>query len=549
MMKRFFSSENEPPQKRPDLNIDITSLMWLGDRPEPLPEKSERWQQDLGLSELALAMSYDRRYKNFVQQTLVALVSDPAVIRWRQAVLQDFLDHPKLVRAVEELLPSLASLSQNSALLGKRERSPLAQTSERLAELEIYIDAIEAIHKALTTTAVQSTALQTLAANMRTLLDDEDFDALKRQLPAMRRPLERVTSLTVGINLDTQLRPVSAVLMAVNDYQLGGTTSFIDRVIGPAHDGVGERGVAPLNYLPKDPELRPYEPFFQDLEKLMMHVAKPVAQELARYTRISSHPLVNLEFELGFYLSAVKLMNKLQEQGITTCRPDVVPEARVTQIDQLVNVSLALNEKTTVPSDAAFNHEGRIAILTGPNSGGKTTYLQAVGLAQVLFQAGIFIPAVAAQISPVGSLLTHFPRLETRQQGRLAEEAERLRMLFQRVKPHSLVLLNETFSSTSSSEANYLAQDMLCGLRVIGCRAIFATHLSELVDDIPTMHETVEGESEIFSLVAGVKLSESGEAIRTFEITRGEPLGRSYAREIAEKHGISLAQILAAQEE
>ena len=54
----------------------------------------------------------------------------------------------------------------------------------------------------------------------------------------------------------------------------------------------------------------------------------------------------------------------------------------------------------------------------------------------------------------------------------------------------------------------------------------------------------IEGRSDLFSLVAGVRLTESGEALPTFKISRGDPLGRSYAEEIARRHGISLSQIL-----
>jgi len=197
-----------------------------------------------------------------------------------------------------------------------------------------------------------------------------------------------------------------------------------------------------------------------------------------------------------------------------------------------------------VASDAQFDDSGRIAILTGPNSGGKTTYIRSVGLAQVMFQAGLHLPAASARISPIDALFTHFPALETRQEGRLAEEAARLRHVFQRATANSLVLLNETFSSTSSGEAGYLGQDMLCGLRAIGARAIFATHLIELAERIEAIEGIVSGESKLYSLVAGVNVNTAGEGSPTYEITRGTPHGQSYAREIARRHGISLEQIL-----
>ena len=150
-------------------------------------------------------------------------------------------------------------------------------------------------------------------------------------------------------------------------------------------------------------------------------------------------------------------------------------------------------------------------------------------------------------MSPIDNILTHFPALETQQQGRLAEEAIRLRAVFEHATAHSLVLLNETFSSTSPGEAIYLAQDILCGLRVIGVRAIYATHLIELAEHIQEIEGAVEGSSGVFSLIATVQLDAEGQTVRTFRIQRGLPLGRSYASEIARLHGISLEQILAAR--
>jgi hypothetical protein len=61
------------------------------------------------------------------------------------------------------------------------------------------------------------------------------------------------------------------------------------------------------------------------------------------------------------------------------------------------------------------------------------------------------------------------------------------------------------------------------------------------------MHAAVDGASALFSLVAGVRLNADGEGQPTFQILRGMPHGRGYAREIAQRHGISLEQILAAR--
>jgi DNA mismatch repair protein MutS len=154
------------------------------------------------------------------------------------------------------------------------------------------------------------------------------------------------------------------------------------------------------------------------------------------------------------------------------------------------------------------------------------------------------IPASAAQISPIDTIFTHFPAIETWLHGRLEEEAERLREMFERSTPYSLVLLNESLASTTPTEGLFLARDVLAGLRTIGVRGIYATHLVELCSWIGEIEGAVSGDSKLINLVAGVRFTPDGHPEPTFQIMPGTPAGSGYAQEIARRHGISLEQIL-----
>jgi DNA mismatch repair ATPase MutS len=494
------------------------------------------------------------RYSSFIRETLLALTADPDVIAYRQAVFNDFLDNPRFAEWAQQLLPRLADLRMGNALFGKRQRSVLLETADRLSELDLFLTVIQELHQALAETTLRSEALTQLAQSLLGIINSETFKDLKQKLPELQRPLAHFSSLTVGINLNAQLRPKSAILLSINEKPLAEAKSMLARLLGMRGEDDDESGIAPLHQVPDDPQMRILSPLFQDLEHLIMETVQPVVRALTRYVGVSSSPLVGLERELAFYVSAVRMVKGIQAHGVPFCQPEIAPvDERMIQIDGLVNLNLALRDpkRRLVGNDVRFDDEGRIATLTGPNSGGKTTYLQAVGIAQVLFQAGLAIPARVARISPVDGIYTHFPALETQQQGRLAEEAARLRTVCVKATAQSLVLMNESFSSTTANEALYLAQDLLSGLRFIGVRAIFATHLVELVDRLTAMEQAIEGASRFFSLVAHVELVEdaSGEihATPTFQIQRGMPQGRSYAQEIARRYGISLDQILQAR--
>jgi DNA mismatch repair ATPase MutS len=146
-------------------------------------------------------------------------------------------------------------------------------------------------------------------------------------------------------------------------------------------------------------------------------------------------------------------------------------------------------------------------------------------------------------------IFTHFPLEEKAEldTGRFGEEAMRLGKIFEQVTRHSLVLLNETLSSTSFSESLYLAQDIVRILRRVGARAIYATHLHELANRVDELNDSVPGDSKIISVVSSpieaAVQAPGAEVNPTYKLEIRSPLGQSYAREIAARYGISYQQL------
>jgi len=212
-------------------------------------------------------------------------------------------------------------------------------------------------------------------------------------------------------------------------------------------------------------------------------------------------------------------------------------------------VSIESSHAAITRNDIVMVDGGQILILTGPNQGGKTTYIQGAGIVQILAQVGCYVPGTQACISPVDHLFTHFPleeKLET-DSGRLGEEAMRLGKIFEQVTRLSLVILNESLSSTSFSESMYLAQDVVRILRGVGARAFYSTHLHELADQVDELNRSEPGDSKIISVVSS-PVDIDTQAIRerveyTYKVEMRPPLGQSYAREIAARYGISYEQL------
>jgi DNA mismatch repair ATPase MutS len=301
-------------------------------------------------------------------------------------------------------------------------------------------------------------------------------------------------------------------------------------------------------------------PLFADLAKVLEKTALPIADKLSKYAGLHGQLFTELRQGLIFYLGAIRFIQRFQKLSLPMCRPEIAPAAeRVCEVKDAYNVHLVLKhlemEDGTGPAiirnDVLLGSGsgGHILILTGPNRGGKTTYMQGVGVVNILAQVGCDVPGTRAIISPLDHLFTHFPLEEKPESdaGRFGEEAIRLGKIFEQVTRHSLVLLNESLSSTSFGESLYLAQDIIRILRRIGARAIYSTHLHELAERVDELNESVSGDSKIISVVSSpvetVSQAKGAEVIRTYKLEIRPPLGQSYAREIAARYGISYEQL------
>ena len=254
---------------------------------------------------------------------------------------------------------------------------------------------------------------------------------------------------------------------------------------------------------------------------------------------------MNLIPEIEFLVKGTLLLRYLKSRGLALCIPEIKTDEIVFKATGLYNPCVAVKvDDEIITNDLDFcQNDALIFVLTGPNRGGKSVITCAMGLAQAMMQLGMFVPADNAVISIADSIFTHFPTGadDTIDKGRLGEECARLNDIFERVTNRSLVLLDESLSSTGSFEASYIAAEVLAGLSRVGCRCLFSTHLHELASEIDGINQRTanDGGVKIDSLVAGIE-----EGKRSFKIHRIKPDGKSYARDIADRYGLTFDKII-----
>lgn len=520
---------------------------------------------DLNLRRLVRSIALSPQYEDHVAGVLMTLTQDKATIRYRQAIINDLLANPTLVERLHDVLEDILTL-EGYLTQPQWKENVLRQVAWRLSELQRYVDTVGNLTEVLLDAGnlIQSKGLTQLRDSLKNLTADETFQHLKQELPDLLPKIRNIRSITIGINLDLDMRPLSATLLDTHNEPFINE-SMISRLLGVGkkegiqspnqlHDARYISGLHDFQIEFNDRN-SPFMPqLFRDLSELMDDTSRPIVRALKKYTQIHSQMLVSLKMDIAFYLGVVKAIQRVRDYGLPMTQPDILPvEDRQFDIEGMYNINLLFQQlnktkdKTEIiGNDVHFSDEGRIFILTGPNQGGKTTYTTAVGLIQIMAQAGLFVPATKASVSPVDAIYTHFakeerPNLEA---GRLGEEARRLNEIFESATQYSLVLLNESLASTSASESLFLARDVVRAFRLLGVRAIFATHLHDLATDCDKMNAETDGKSKIISVVSQVqKITEDGKVKRTYKIMPAPPDSKSYAIELAARFGISFEQL------
>lgn len=472
---------------------------------------------------------------------------DKDVIEYRQSVFKDLLDNEELCDLLVKVSPILSDIAE------LRRLSIDTETAENylysITEIELYVSCMEQLYEGMKplTEKLSSNAFKELSACVMELTESDYYRDLNERLKELTSRVREVKSVTIGVNLDGRLHPESAGVLSVNNeyFKSGELLQKILRLDFRSNEYTCIASLIPFKKGQSDNQQSALSNAFNNalntVFKSSMRSWKKVVQG---YILENADFLIKLMPEIEFIVKGVDLIRSLSANN-PLCFPQVFPMAeKAFTVKGVYNpvVATKLDDKM-VQNDFSFDKNGMFYVLSGPNRGGKSVITCAVGLTFALCQLGLCVPCEEAQISPVDGIFTHFPTgaEDTIDKGRLGEECARLDEIFDYVTENSLVLLDESLSSTGSYEASYIASEILCGISMVKCRGIFSTHLHELASMIDGINERCakNGGAVIDTLVAGME-----EGQRSFKIRRQKPDGKSYARDIADKYGISYEHIM-----
>jgi len=137
-----------------------------------------------------------------------------------------------------------------------------------------------------------------------------------------------------------------------------------------------------------------------------------------------------------------------------------------------------------IPNDIDLDLQGRVLIITGPNSGGKTAYCKTVAQLQLLGQIGCYIPAKHGKLVPAEHIYYQVPDPGhlSAGMGRFAHELTRTREIFFNSTPRSLVVLDELSEGTTFEEKMTISEYILKGFHKLGASTLLVTHNHELCE-------------------------------------------------------------------
>ena len=198
-------------------------------------------------------------------------------------------------------------------------------------------------------------------------------------------------------------------------------------------------------------------------------------------------------------------------------------------------VELTLQDEMFVPNDTYLDlSSNRMAIITGPNMSGKSTYMRQVALITLMAQIGSFVPADYAKISVVDQIFTRVGASDDLSAGQstFMVEMSEVAEIVKHATKNSLVILDEVGRGTSTFDGISIARSVaeyIADPKLIGCKTLFATHY----------HELIELEGQVGGVLNySVAVKKSGDGVRFLrKIVRGG-VDESYGIEVAKLAGL-----------
>lgn len=434
------------------------------------PWQAELFAEDLFVDELISrgfpvtveGLSYPVN-KGFLRSVLTAPPIELPAIRFRQDIVRELDTRPEMLEAARQLYRDTWKLIE------------MFKAPDHTAELDIDSYRLDIFHLAKRIIDHMATGFEGATSGLRRLHDSgADIQASDRyrRLSDLLDFEARLSTVHVSLDLSADgeirdLRILEIAENADNSFYQPPWKRWLTRLQSVWNGYRLDRRVI--------------------LHRLLQRVFEDVAPSLV--------PLLQVLGHLEVYLAVLGFRERMNDRGLEVCLATL--EEGPQRLRRLFNPLLVHRmEGAPVPCDLELEDPQAIALITGPNSGGKTRLLQALGLAQVLGQSGFYVPAAKARLQCVRGLFVSLVETERANQteGRLGRELMRVHSLFSHVGTPALVILDELCSGTNPSEGIEIFSVVLRLLDSFDAAAFISTHFLDYASQLAAQppHERLE---------------------------------------------------------
>ena len=504
------------------------SLLYPEDvRTPPAPLTDRTFAGDLELDEVFRAMTSGREQLGLLD-LFYSPLQDTDQVAYRHEVLSDF-ERPEVTVATTRFLEHMGRVREILTAV-RAWRTRLQAQRLFLDAVLAYCEAVSSLMTALSALQPASRALQAFGEHLLAYEGSAEFKALENGAK------ELVSSLG-KVRYKVHLR---GTRVSVSSYQ--GEPDYAKEV---AAAFAKFREDAPTDYTAKlqSPlEMNQVEArVLQLVARLYPEPFSLLAQYFGTHQDFMEPAVVDFERGAQFYLAYLAHIAPLRQKGLSFCYPRVSLSPRPVRAEGAFDMALAgklasqngAGPRVVVANDFELRAGEQAIVVTGPNSGGKTTFCRAAGQVHYLASLGLPVPAKRAEVVLADGVFTSFVQAEALEAARshLEDELIHLHDVIGRATQRSVVIMNESFSSTTLADAAVLGKAVLAELVERGALCVLVTFVEELAsanDAVVSMAAVVDPKDPVR---------------RSYKFVRKDPEGRAYAALLAERYGLTFRAV------
>jgi hypothetical protein len=506
---------------------DLPSLLFRHMPDSPVagaPDEDRSFATDLNLDQIVTAVAGDREERDLITRIMFGHLRDAGAVRYRQEVFQD-LEDPALFDGVQRFAEQMgqvrAHLRQVDEMRYRHQRQGWL-----LDAAAIYCDGVLSLAGCLASAQVCSRALLAFRDYVAAYVASPGFTVLVSDTRDRKDALGRIRYCTRirGDRVEVSRYDGEA------DYSAAMLATFDRFKQGAARDYRVEYRTWPgMNHITAQ--------IVELVARLFPEEFSALEEYCRQHAGFLDDGIRRADQDLQFYLAYLGHIRPLRDAGLSFCYPEVSAHSKEVHADGTFDLALAAKlvaeRKPVVTNDFSLTGRERAFVVTGPNQGGKTTFARTFGQLHHIANIGCPVPGRAARLFLYDRLFTHFEREEdlTKMSGKLEDDLVRIGEILRAATGDSIVILNETFASTTLNDARFLGMKLLTKVMRLDALSVYVTFVDELAalgDQVVSLMSTIITDNPVE---------------RTFKVVRKPADGLAYALALAEKYGLGSEQL------